>query len=65
MYSRAARLVRVEPGAGMKAADETELAGGEERVCGSEGEKNRRKREPGWDDQRIHRAGSAALVSER
>lgn len=32
MYSGAARLVRAANGAGMRAADEKELAGGEERV---------------------------------
>lgn len=57
MYSRAARLVREATGAGMAAADEEEMAGGEERgstrVGGGEKPEEKRVR-VGRAAERLH-----------
>lgn len=50
----------------MGAADEKELAGGGERSAPGvrEGEKNGRKREPGWDERRLCRADQRRSETE-
>lgn len=65
MYSGAARLVRAATGAGMRAADEKELAGGEERVYASRrGRKTIGKESQGGKSQRLRRADQRCSEAE-